>query len=542
MEVVITLFFAFTISIIAFFYHNFSKKQSSQGSLENNFRIWLAFIILIVFYLLALLFGWFAISKEVGALKKISDNFSNIRIILLCLSYLFVIFGTVIPVVIIFLNFLLPYKLFHSIIKKGVMAKAQNEIKDLRDILDICLKTAGVTKSIRLLVIDERIVKKLPGISNCAIVGDSQEDATLILTKDFVDFYKSGELNKEEVKAIFFHEISHIINNDHFFPLWIKNFCYTHAFSLGVLCLCLSFLFSALSLINTGFAIILGKDILLSFGLTVAFLFILRTINWQIIAQCMREREILADFLTRNSFVAPDTLISSIKKMALLSTKNNLNKFSLISFSTKDGNQNNMRGYLANIWQFILNVLKGKVEWHLSSLARIKYISNNIDPIHESETGLLTFKSIAISAVLLCIIFFFMHAIMWSATTEIGLFQVMCVNSMMGCVIISVLQFMPLRFLSGRMIQEKFIAPYSSSQVVILLYIPFSMLFNRRWHKIHRNNLIGPLIFALFTLTVWPQYALLFFFLYYLGSTVMALLFIVSVLVEKYKQEGLIVR
>ena len=68
------------------------------------------------------------------------------------------------------------------------------------------------------------------------------------------------------------------------------------------------------------------------------------------------------------------------------------------------------------------------------------------------------------------------------------------------------------------MIQEKFIAPYPSSQVAILLYVPFSMLFNKHWRKIHRNNLIGPLIFALFTLTIWPQWTFLFFILYYLGG------------------------
>ncbi len=98
----------------------------------------------------------------------------------------------------------------------------QTAIHELLDIFSHCMETAGEERLGKVFLLDEGS-ETPPVFAGCGIMGKGKRLA-LLLSKDFVKTFQERQLTKEEIKAIFFHEIAHIKNRDYFMPLWSKTF------------------------------------------------------------------------------------------------------------------------------------------------------------------------------------------------------------------------------------------------------------------------------------------------------------------------------
>lgn len=342
----LTLFLALLLIAIALSYiMPFLKARPAVTVAQSRFRILLVFVLMIA---IPLIFAFVPLSQAADYvdLPQLWDRggLAGIFFIFSIISFLLV--GSIIP-----LSTVLYFRSgYRKLMQKHRAANADNvALKELQGIFSETLQMTEVKASIRLLVANDTGL-----VSDCGIVGRGK-NAAMLLNPQFIDFYRNGTLAREDVKAIFLHELSHVLHNDHFMPLWALWFVRSKVFTYTIIIFMAAVVFTSLSGYMAGTFTIKGNLMKLAWffvGVPIVFV-VFKTIIYRLIARIMREREFLADAHSAY-FYARDKMAAALKKSALLPAQES---FTALSF--------------AGI---------GKPEWHPSVMSRIEALGQKKEP------------------------------------------------------------------------------------------------------------------------------------------------------------------
>jgi len=281
--------------------------------------------------------------------------------------------GTSIPLAAIF-HYLFGFELFLKANRKYELPpKAIEENPTVCELLNIfshCLKSAGEERLWRIFLLGEG-PETPPIFPGCGIIGKDKRLA-LLVSKDFVRAFQEGQLTKEEVEAIFFHEIAHIKNKDYFLPLWSKMFIQSRLFFIAWGSFILGMIASSAAFVKMeGLGAVLNwsllsKVIILTFGFVL-----LKGVIYTLLGENLRGREYLADS-SAIRYTSRDATTRAIKKSAMLFA--GVGRFSWLPF-----------------------VLGRKSAWHPDPVKRIKALderligfSGKTQPIRDVIFGTLT--------------------------------------------------------------------------------------------------------------------------------------------------------
>lgn len=305
-----------------------TAKESTSRIIVISFLIFAPFFLAVVLLFPLLKFGIRPFVEKVvefWATDKTMAIFVPATVFFLALA------GISIPLAAIF-HYLFGFDLFLTANKRYQLSPSTIEknptIRELLDIFSHCLNVAGKKKLGKVFLLDEASAPAV--FSGCGIIGKS-ENLALLFSKDFVRAFEEKQLGKEEVEAIFFHEISHIVNKDYFLPLWSKMFIRSRLFfvawaSILIGFVCASVAFTKMEGLSAVFNWNLVSKVLI---LTIGYI-LLRGVIKILIGGILREREYLADNHATYHYTDRNTMTEAIKKSALLFTGGD--KFSWLSF------------------------------------------------------------------------------------------------------------------------------------------------------------------------------------------------------------------
>lgn len=188
-------------------------------------------------------------------------------------------------------------------------------LSQLWEIFSECMNAAGVKAEVRLLVAKQKL--EYAGISDCGVVGKGK-NAAMLLSGPFVNLFREEKLTQEDVKSIFLHELSHVLHNDHFMPLWALWFSQSKVFTYTIVSFVAGILFVFLSGYLGGKVIIKGNllNIARVFAVVPIAFVIFKRVIWNVISIIMREREFLADVRSAHLY-ATDKMVNALKKWGI---------------------------------------------------------------------------------------------------------------------------------------------------------------------------------------------------------------------------------
>jgi Zn-dependent protease with chaperone function len=301
----------------------------------------------------------------------------------LVFSLVFLFLGCVTPCAAAIWYFFFSYKKVLQELKDCELLPHQFQLdpvkNTIRKVFLELLQKSGVKDSPRFFFIKKE-QKGSALYSDCGVVGKGK-GLLLIVSDEFADYFRNRIMGKVELKAILLHEICHVCNRDFFLPLWLRVFSRSKSYRMTLTFLVLCFFCTFGFVVTSGDALLpwyfSGMEIFLPLGfialLPILFflvIFTLRAQVWTSVAEVFREREQNADDFAIKMGVRYETMISVIKKMAMLASPQ-LN-FS-VGFGTDDGE---MRG-LSQVsdWetpelshQYAKDILKHDIYYYISGI------------------------------------------------------------------------------------------------------------------------------------------------------------------------------
>lgn len=483
---------------------------------ENTLRIAFIFISLIsfplIFSALGMLSGEGGISYYSAIFKLLADYWRHNKLAVffyLFGNFFFHLNGLIIPLGISF-YFLFGYKWFLHSHKYQEIFPWEAKSKALQDVKNIFLESLKVTNlepSVKILLLGKS-EEDLPGFSGCGVIGKGK-NVSLLLSQRLVDLFQEGMLTTDEIKAIFLHEISHIVHKDHFLPLWTKQFTQSRLFTLTYLSYVLAILCTLSTFIARDGMIavryVKWKSLGLSFATFSIGLLLLRSIVWQFIAQAMREREYLADARAGYIYMTPDIVTKAIEKVTFLFPVQGA--FSSVFSFAGTGRTPSLNSEVTEISSKILHVflkvkqvlfrfLTGKVNWHPFSLRRIEALKKNENLFKREEGSFISHKSVITTTVVINTIWFLLFLLLGTFIEEDKgmkfLTNSALLSSLLIAVSLSILNFLPMVFLDSKTFIEGLVGPVGS--VFGAAHLPYLLITSKLWRRIHINNFFIALV------------------------------------------------
>ena len=468
----------FLLAITLSYFIGFLRRRPSITLSQSKFRILLVFVLMITVPMALA----FAPLSQVGEYTSLFELWSESKAagIFYFLSAVFILLaGAIVPFSTVF-YFYSSYRRFIEKLDYEVVSVDSKDrtLKELWEIFSECVNVAGVKASVKLLVPKQELEHS--AILDCGIVGRGK-NAAMMLSIPFIKLFEEGKLTKEDVKAIFLHELSHVFHNDHFMPLWAMWFVRSKTFTYTIILFLVATFFIFWSAYLAGDVDII-EGLLKTTNIFVLVLIpflIFRAVIWRLIARIMREREFLADLRSARLY-APDKIASSLKKSVLFPAEE---KSPMFSFA---GIIHDKHAHKA--FKFIT----GKADWHPSLLDRIEALGQRKMPELEKKKKMPSGWQIIGHCRYYLIVFagFVVISIAVSedaATSFITLIGL--ISSFLFVPALVIESIFPLRFLDKQDFQESLIG-------LRPLHV-FSRFFSGKlWGKIHLNNFLIALAFC----------------------------------------------
>lgn len=519
MSFLLTLPFTFLLFALALSYiAPFLRERPSVTLALSKFRILLVFILMVsVPIVLA-----FVTLSQAGEHTSFSELWSESKaagIFYFLSTVCFLLAGALVPFTSVF-YFYSGYKKFmekHDY--DEVFADSKDKtLSQLWEIFSECMNAAGVKATVKLVVPKEKL-KYVP-ILECGIVGKGK-NAAMLLSTHFVDLFREEKLTNEDVRAVFLHELGHVLHNDHFMPLWAMWFVRSKTFSYTIIGFIAGIFFLFLSAYLSGMLIIKGNllKILTLFLVVPTAFVILKAVIWNNIATIIREREFLADVRSARLYAA-DKMVNALKKWAIhLPVRETLPAFSFAG-------------------------IRREVKWHPPILDRIEALGYRKEPELEKKRKMpsaLQMMRFPLYFAVILLLFFIASSLPESDDTWFIVVTGWS-TSFFFLTVWVIENVFPLRFLDKQYFQNGLIGS-GLSQSLSRFFI------GKLWTKIHLNNFL--VIFTVCSLIalsslVFPQdvtymhwhrtfffKAVLFYFLY---STVLSILLVAVYWKEKKRK------
>jgi Zn-dependent protease with chaperone function len=335
MVFLLSLLFSLLLLALALSYITpFLRKRPSVTVALSKLRILLVFILMIS---VPIVLAFVVLSKagEYTGLSALWTESKAAGIFYFLSIVCFLLGGTLVPFTSVFY--------FYSGYKKFMKRQDYDEVfanskdKTLRQLWEIfseCMNAAGVKAKVRLLVAKEKL--EYADISDCGVVGKGK-NAAMLLSAAFVNLFREEKLNKEDVKSIFLHELSHVLHSDHFMPLWALWFSQSKVFTYTIVSFVAGVFFVFLSAYSGGKVIIKGNllNITRVFAVVAIAFVIFKRVIWNVINIIMREREFLADIRSARLY-ATDKMVNALKKWGIfLPVRGSLPAFSFAGILRK---------------------------------------------------------------------------------------------------------------------------------------------------------------------------------------------------------------
>ena len=478
--------------------------------IENTLRIAFIFIALVSFPLIFSGFATFSREGDVSfhsiAFKEFLNYFGSNKlgaVLHLFSDFFFHLSRLIIPIGIFFYLFF-GYKWFQHSHKYQEVSPWEVESKALQDLKDIffdCLKVTNLKPSVKIFLLNKS-GEDLASFSGCGVIGKG-ENIIVLLSQKLVDLFREGRLNTEEIKAIFLHEISHIVHKDHFFPLWTKQFTQSRLFTFTYLSLVLAILCAlSASIARDGMIVVRyvkWKSLGISFATFSTGLLLLRSSIWQFIAQAMREREYMADARAGYLYTTPHIMTKAIEKATFLfPVQKTFSSF--LSFggrnrmfdSSSEATEilNKTHDIFVNVKQVLFRFLTGKVNWHPSSLRRIKALKQNENLIKGEKGNFISHKSVITTTVVINMIWFLLFLLLGVFIEKDKDMEFLTNSALLSSFLIvvslSILNFLPMVLLDNKTFIEGFVGPVGS--VFGAIHLPYLLITGKLWRRIHINN------------------------------------------------------
>jgi len=536
-------------------------RESSLRILPTYFLIFFPFFLVVVFFLFPIL--KIGISPIVDKVVKGWPSDKAGVIFASSSIFFFLISGIAIPGAAI-VHFLFGYRIFLQVNKnyevRSELLEGNAVLQELFNIFSRCLKIAGLKGQVRVFLLDEGS-RGSPIFSGCGIVGKG-ENLALLFSKDFVKAFEDKRLEKEEVEAVFFHEISHVLNKDYFLPLWSKMFVRSRLFGvawaglvIGAVCVSgASFKTEGLSSIFN-WSVVAGAAIL-SFGFVV-----LKGIIGTFISGILREREYLADRHVTYRYTDRETMAKTIKKSALLFTGGS--KFSLLSFGQTDSDTYTPAkvlketGILSEFKQFFSDIVGRRVIWHPDPMKRIKALNEEQVRLSGKKTERSSLSDIVILSLFFSVLLFGAGFLFEFLVRGLGKEGYISINNLPSILLILLYplvictlvieHIVPLQFQSMELFQKSLVGSISGFSIRKFLFL---FLAGRIWRKIHVKNffialipcLSGVVLGSIFPTGIkflyWcATYPFRMFFVSFIGATLLSVFLVISYWRQK-KRKG----
>ena len=424
-------------------------------------------------------------------------------------SFFFHLSGLIIPLGISF-YFLFGYKWFLHSHKYQEIFPREVESKVLQDVKNIffeCLRVTNLEPSVKILLLSKS-ASALAGFSCCGIIGKG-ENLTFLLSQRFVDLFQEGKVTTDEIKAIFLHEVSHIVHKDHFLPLWTKQFTESRLFTFTYLGFVLAILCTLSTFIARegmiAFRYVKWGSLGLSFATFSVGLLLLRSVAWQFIAQAMREREYLADARVAYIYMTPDIMVRALEKETIILLLQKILS-SIFSFEGRSKTPSSkcqtteisskILCIFLKVKQVLFRFLTGKVDWHPSTLWRVKALKRNENLFKGERGSFISHKSVITAAVVVNMIWFLLFLLLSVFVKEAKgmkfLTNSALLSSLLIVVSLSILNFLPMVFLDNKTFIEGFVGPLGS--IFRAAYLPYLLVASKLWRRIHINNFFIALV------------------------------------------------
>lgn len=489
--------------------------------IDNTLRIAFIFIALISFPLIFYGFGMFSGEGDVSfrsiTFKEFVDYWGQNKLaalLYLFSNFFFHLYPLIIPIGISF-YLLFGYKWFQRSHRYQEIFPREVESKALQDIKNIffeCLKVTNVKLSVKILLLNKN-AEDLAGFSGCGVIGKGK-NITVLLSQKLVNLFQEGRLNTNEIKAIFLHEISHIVHKDYFLPLWAKQFTQSRLFTFTYLSLILAILCTLSTFIVRDGMIVVRyikwKLLGLYFTTFSVGLLLLRSLIWQFIAQAMREREYMADARAGYIYMTPDMVTKAIEKATFLLPlqKTFSSSLSFVGRNRPLGSNSEAAEISTKTPRIFLKAkhivfrfLTGKVNWHPSSLRRIKALKQNENLFKGEKGNFISHKSVITTTVVINIIWLLLFLLLGVFVGGDEGMEILTNSALLSSFLIvvslSILNFMPMVFLDDKTFVEGFVGPVGS--VFGATHFPYLLITGKLWRRIHINNFFIALVPSLLT-------------------------------------------
>lgn len=496
----------------------FLKRTPSITVANSRLRIFLVFILMIS---VPIVLG-FAMLSQAGHYTNFYELWTESKaagIFFLLHIACILVGGAIVPFTTVF-YFYSGYKRFmekHRYEEVSAHSKDKT-LSQLWQIFSECMNTAGVKATVKLVVVKEK--PKYVPILECGIVGKGK-NAAMLLSTHFVNLFREEKLTKEDIKAVFLHELGHIFHNDHFMPLWAMWFVRSKTFTYTIISFIAGIFFLFLSAYLSGMLIIEGNllKILAPFLVVPTAFVIFKAVIWNNIATIIREREFLADVRSSHLY-ATDRMVNALKKWAVhLPVLESLPAFSFAG-------------------------IRREVKWHPPILDRIEALGHRKEQELEKKRKMpsaLQMMRFPLYFALILLIFFIALALLGIDDTWFIVVTGWCTSFFFVTTWV-IENIFPLRFLDKQYFQNSLIGSG-------LLQSLSRFFVSKLWTKIHLNNFL--VIFSVCSLIALSSFAFpedvtyvhwhrTFFFeavlFYFLYSTVLSILLVAVYWKEKKRK------
>lgn len=488
----ITLVFVYIFNLLPL------KEISPIKPLENTFTIIFVFVLLFLFPLC-----WFyaMINASKGITLFYQDFFRRfagylwggdfLRAVLFFLFYFFIhISGLIVPIGVLFWVLFGHPKFLSRLKNQNVIYNVSKDkvFEELKSLFLEAMRKAGLNLIPNFVTLDLSSDNNL-WFSNCAIITRGRNKLFVLISKDFMNLYRNEEINRDEVKAIFLHEISHVVHRDHFFPLWAKQFTQSKLFFFTALSFLLA-IFVSLLWVWKEFHVnpFLPPSFDVKFKLLVrliilplVLIFLFRCVIWQIIAKVLREREYLADARAGFLYSNPKLLIRAIRKSSFILGDQDGLLFSQAMYVKEAAIK-----VFAKVKKFIYQFVTGSIDWHPSASERIMAISQKM--LTGQNTNVISSSSIIFSGLLMVAVWNFSILNFYESTKEvITIPAALAIMPEFMIISLVILNLLPLRLIREDTFKKELTGRDTSSSQI--LRIPYLFITGAIWRKIHLNNL-----------------------------------------------------
>lgn len=349
----------------------------------------------------------------------------------------------------------------------------------------------------------------IPGVSGCGVIGSGPRKAVFLLDYNFILSFKEEKLKDEEVRAIFFHELSHVLHGDHFLPFLAKWISQSGLLFFSPLASTLFFWWLGLSLASrTGSTSYLAGTWFMWFVVSPFGCFLLAFLFRDLISVPLRDREFLADGKAL-VYVKKETLVNTIKKAISLFPVERTT-FTQIGFLSKLPKQaHNLKekdSYLTVAWKTLRDIFRfwqkllfSKPEFSPFFDERIVALTSKPFRIVEKRKSLdfsQSTKTVLESSVFGFAVLFGIFALISFLPKEFStsLTPFLVLSLVLVPLVGVIFTVYPLSLLDVSSFWENL---FGSSKFSLTKFLKHSIR-NRLWSRIHLNNFFSSLIACLF--------------------------------------------